>query len=168
MKGLTLLRDIISDQEEKYLLDRIYQEKWLDTYSRRTQQYGYFYDYRTRSTTPLYRVDDVTKGIPNWLVPPCIKQHISPDQIIVNEYKLGQGISAHTDALCFGPKILSLSLGADTVMRFSSNTSYVDILLPRRSLLILEDQVRYKLKHSIESQKDGIRVSITYRTISKS
>ena len=165
MAGLQLLKDIISEQEEIDLLSHIQQGEWLDIYTRRVQHFGYLYEYRTRGLKRMYEDNDETKGIPSWLSPSCVLKEMQPDQIIINEYKDGQGISEHSDAFCFGPKIISLSLGAPTVMTFTGGISSIDITLPRRSLLILEGPARYKLKHAIKKHTGDNRISITYRTL---
>ena len=165
--GIRLLKDAISEEEESNLLLQIYNQEWLDIYMRRVQHYGYKYEYRTRGLQRMYKEDDSLRGIPSWLVPKCVQDEMAPEQIIVNEYKDGQGISSHRDALCFGPKILSLSLGADTVMTFTGGISSLDVKLPRRSLLILEGSVRYKLEHQIKKHTGSTRVSITYRTLAE-
>lgn len=165
--GVRLLKDAISIEEESDVLMRIYDQQWLDIYARRVQHYGYKYEYRTRGLQRMYTDDDPSKGIPSWLVPKCVREEIAPEQIIVNEYTDGQGISSHRDALCFGPKILSLSLGANTVMTFTGGMLSIDIPLPRRSLLILEGPARYRLEHQIKKHTGDIRVSITYRTLAK-
>jgi len=43
-----------------------------------------------------------------------------PDQVIINEYQPGQGISPHIDCeRCFGPRIFIISLGSQAVMEFT-------------------------------------------------
>lgn len=167
MNGFRLLKNIITEEEEQMLLEHIHSGEWLDLYARRVQHFGLLYSYRTRGLKRLYDEDDPSKGIPKWITPPCILSEMKPEQIIVNEYKDGQGISKHIDAPCFGPKIMSLSLASDTVMTFTGGMSDIDIILPRRSLLILEGPYRYRISHEIKSHKGDTRYSITYRTLAK-
>lgn len=154
--GLKLLKDVISEQEEIDLLNRINLQSWENTYKRRTQQYGYFYDYLTRK---VFKTD---KEIQEWMIPKCVSDIMKPEQIIINEYKKGQSIGMHVDALCFGPTIVILSLGAQTTMKLAND----HIILPRRSLLILSDKARY-ISHGLTHTRKDPRISITYRTISK-
>lgn len=158
MSGINIIKDFISEEQEKELITKIDQQEWLDIYARRVQHYGYLYEYRTRGLKKL------PGGIPSWLIPKGLDTYLSPEQIIVNEYLSGQGISPHTDAACFGPVIASLSMGADTIMTFEGNMVSADMKLPRRSLLVLSGNGRYKYKHSINHKGDK-RVSITYRTL---
>ena len=73
----------------------------------------------------------------------------------------------------FGPVIASLSLNSACVMKFTQTES-IDVWLPRRSLVILTEDARYKWKHEIVSRKSDIntqgirvqrdtRVSLTFR-----
>ena len=98
------------------------------------------------------------------------------DQVIINEYNPGQGISPHIDCIpCFGGVICSLSLLSPCIMDFKKGKDKHQILLKPRSLLIMKDEARYEWKHSIASRKsDNIngtktprkrRVSMTFRTV---
>ena len=69
------------------------------------------------------------------------------DQVIVNEYLPGQGISAHIDCEpCFHKTIASLSLNSGCVMDFtdkSDKTNKIPLWLAPRSLVVLSDNARY-------------------------
>jgi alkylated DNA repair dioxygenase AlkB len=160
MNGFKLLKNAIDEETENTLIENILLGTWSNELSRRTQQYGYKYDYYSR------QIERVDTPIPEYMLIPPILEHIAPEQVIVNEYTNGQGIASHTDARVFGPKILILSLNSDTKMTFSTNDDSIDITLPRRSLLILSDDMRYKVKHAIKKHTGNTRYSITYRTIS--
>jgi alkylated DNA repair dioxygenase AlkB len=79
------------------------------------------------------------------------------DQLIINEYLPGQGISRHVDCVpCFGDTVASLSLGSTCEMKFehvSSGKSGSMILAPR-SMLVLSGEARYDWMHSIPSRKE--------------
>lgn len=118
-------------------------------------------------------------------MPPLIKQlsiqivesHIlinQPDQVIINEYLPGQGIRPHKDRNYFDNQICGINLGSGCIMRFIKGTDVVDIAVPRRSLYVMQDEVRYKWKHAIPPRKKDIidgrvqyrgRWSITYRKV---
>ena len=101
------------------------------------------------------------------------------DQVIVNEYKPGQGISSHIDCEpCFKDTIVSLSLGSGCVMNFrnkSDKTKKIPVWLAPRSLVILSGEARYEWLHGIAARKwdewDGEkherqrRVSLTFRKV---
>lgn len=170
MNDYILLPSFISELEEVRLIDFIDAQDWNTTLKRRTQHYGYEYSYT--SGVPL----KPTRAIPlefKFLIERLnMKEDIN--QIIVNEYQPGQGISPHTDHVrMFGSTIVSLSLGSQCIMDFQLASSTIPILLLPRSCIILNGDSRYKWKHSIASRKtdviDGIitertrRVSITFR-----
>ena len=102
----------------------------------------------------------------------------APDQLIVNEYEPGQGITAHVDCVpCFGPVVCSLTLGSQCVMELSAikGGGTESLLLERGSLLVLAGESRYHWRHAIPGRKsDQIgeqviqrsrRVSLTFRTV---
>jgi alkylated DNA repair dioxygenase AlkB len=101
-----------------------------------------------------------------------------PDQVIVNEYQPGQGISSHIDCVpCFTDTIISLSLGSACVMNFTGvpTGEKIPVLLEPRSIVVLKDDARYKWTHSIPARKvDHFygqtitrerRVSLTFRKV---
>ena len=111
--GLQMVEDFITEDEEKELLELINGEEWSKSISRRTQHYGYVYNYRSKNAKQ--------KGnpIPEWKILEKVKKYIEFEQVIINEYKPGQGIYWHIDApSAFGDTIVSLSLGHTYNMSF--------------------------------------------------
>jgi len=177
--GLVLLTDFISSDEEEALLAAVYKEEWSHKLARRTQHYGYEYDYAS------HRLPRYIGALPEWsdtlvdrLVDNCVFAATArPNQMIVNEYTPGQGISAHTDSHVFASPIVSVSLGSPCIMKFSSTphqpSQTVDVLLPRRSALIMDDEARWNMRHEIAARKsdNGVprqtRVSLTFRIVPK-
>ena len=174
--GLILYRNFLSNSMENELLNEIDSQKWVVDYDRRLQYYGY----RNELEKPY---DLVEFPIP---MPPLIKQlsqeivnrHIlitQPDQVIINEYLPGQGIRPHKDRNYFENQICGINLGSGCIMRFIKGADVVDIEVPRRSLYVMQDEVRYKWKHAIPPRKKDIidgniqhrerRWSITYRKV---
>ena len=177
IKGLRYIENYISKKQEQWLLDKIDNQSWLSDIKRRVQHYGYKYDYRSKKVT-----NNMYLGpIPKWLNMVSGKLLVDdlvlsyPDQIIINEYLPGQGISKHVDCEpCFTSKILSLSLGSGCIMRFTkcSNTSTKkEIYLNPCSLLIITDEARYNWYHEIPARKTDNkiirqrRVSVTFRKV---
>ena len=171
--GLDLRLDFVSLGEERALMEAVDNSPWNTSLSRRTQHYGYLYDYKSRSAASK------TTPIPGWSE--SIRSRLteqgllttSPDQLIVNEYKPGQGIAAHVDSGVFADGIVSVSLGSDVVMEFTDtqSTEKVSLCLPRRSALILHGDARYRWKHCIPPRKtDNMiprlrRISLTFRVM---
>lgn len=180
ISGLTYIPDFITKDQEQFLLSSIDNAPWLNDLKRRVQHYGYKYDYRARAVN-----DDAYLGpLPEWLMP--LSQRLSdegifpavPDQVIVNEYEPGQGISAHIDCVpCFDDTIASLSLGSSCVMEFTNirTQERQDLLLEERSLIVLSGQARYDWTHAIPGRKSDMingqkiyrlrRASLTFRNV---
>lgn len=186
IQGLYIIADFIDVEEESRLLAFFDCQKWDNTLKRRVQHYGYKYDYAFR------KIDQSMKAEP---LPDCSKSiakriselrtskealligkddKVQPiDQLIVNEYEPGQGISAHIDCKpCFLDGISSLSLGSDSVMQFRRiGLPNVDLPLLRRSLIVLTGEARYNWTHSIAArvEDNGVkrkrRVSMTFRSV---
>ncbi|MDD9901013.1 MAG: alpha-ketoglutarate-dependent dioxygenase AlkB [Alphaproteobacteria bacterium] len=178
--GLSLTSGYISADEEQALLSAIDGQLWLTDLKRRVQHYGYRYDYKARAITKeLY-----LGPLPEWLQPLCGKLHADkifaqkPDQVIVNEYLPGQGISSHVDCVpCFGDTIASLSLGSACIMELSNpkTEDKREVLLEPQSLITLTGLARYEWLHGIPARKSDVihglrrmrerRVSLTFRKV---
>lgn len=175
--GLSYITEYVESEQELALISIIDTKPWIVELKRKTQHYGYKYDYKSRSIDPSHYIGLV----PDWLQQISERLycegvfHKIPDQVIINEYEPGQGISAHIDCIpCFDKVICSLSLGSTCVMNFTRNDVKKSILLKPRSLLILKDEARYSWKHGIAARKSdkfqGIslfrnrRISLTFRS----
>ena len=103
-----------------------------------------------------------------------------PEQCIVNEYQVGQGIGMHADHAQFGPVVASLSLADDWPMRFRPRSvrPYARdglpgdevVVLPRRSALVLAGPARTAWMHGIDraaGRGRAVRVSATFRTLTR-
>jgi alkylated DNA repair dioxygenase AlkB len=170
------VENYVSEEEEDYLLSSLNSETWDTRLARRVQHYGYTYDYKAYSVKYL-------GPLPDWSTDLAERLHTSgyfsrvPTQLIVNEYTPGQGINAHTDHVrLFGPVIASVSLGspASMVLRLNGEDP-VEVHMPRRSLVVLQGDARYRWTHEIPRRKSdmyqgkvihrGTRVSLTFRTV---
>ena len=91
------------------------------------------------------------------------------DQVIVNEYTTGQGITPHIDCIpCFSDTICSLSLLKPCEMVLERDNINHSIILEPSSLLTFQDEARYEWRHSISQRKSNIknrRVIVTYRKV---
>ena len=162
LAGLQYFPNFISEDEENELIEIIDNQSWLNDLKRRIQHYGWKYDYKARAVT----VDLYLGKLPDWLQIFADNLHHknifekTPDQVIINEYQVSQGISAHIDCVpCFGDRIASLSLGSDAVMEFinpatnQGSQQKIPVLLEQRSLVLLTGDVRYKWQHAIPARK---------------
>lgn len=176
--GLQFIQDAITPEEQAHLITAIDQQPWMLDLRRRVQHYGYRYDYKRHS------IDDsqFLGPLPAWSRP-CLEQfqHTGlieqlPDQLIVNEYAPGQGISPHIDCRpCFGDVIFSLTLGSTCIMEFTHVEQKSTLLLEPCSLLIMRSEARQIWKHGIPARKidsyEGKsierqrRISLTFRSV---
>lgn len=176
------ISDFINEEDEIAILGHIDSQPWITELDRRVQHYGFRYDYKKSN---LDRNLNVPK-IPIWLshtvrelIEECSLDQ-PPNQLIINEYLPGQGISEHIDAPdIFGDTIIMVSLGSSCIMDFSLEEDGKNrkeaIFLERRSLLMIQKEARYNWKHSIAKRKTDIwekfpykrdrRVSLTFRNV---
>ena len=176
--GLLYIPNYISQTQHDELMRAINAQSWLGTLSRRTQHYGYEYNYRARNIDPNMYLGP----LPTWLTSIANQlvidqlMPINADQAIINEYEAGQGIAAHIDCEpCFGDVVVSLPLGSTAMMDFTYKKQKVSVLLEPRSLVVLQDDARYVWKHGIAARKSdvindrrvprGRRVSATFRIV---
>ena len=186
INGFQLIENYLTKEQEALLFNNINQQKWVVDYQRRLQ----YYNYRNEHVYPynLIPIPDKIPDFLNELIDRIVNDHIVEnkfDQIIVNEYKPGEGLKPHFDRKDYFQNIIvGVSLNSATTMEFYNEKTSPDgcqkksILIPRRSLYVLKDDARYVWKHGISSKKydivNGIRterkvrVSITFRNVVES
>ena len=178
--GLSILEDFVTAADADALMKHVDDAPWRTDLLRRVQHYGYRYDYRARTIDRSMYLG----SLPEWTDPLMEKFRSAaifpeqPDQLIVNEYTPGQGITPHVDCVpCFGPVIVSLSLGSACSMDLSRAETAINVRLPVRSLLVLSGEARFHWKHGIRGRQSdtyngvryprGRRVSFTFRKVRK-
>ncbi|KAH0501681.1 Alkylated DNA repair protein alkB-like protein 8 [Microtus ochrogaster] len=174
--GLLVVEEIISSEDEKMLLESV---NWTgDTGNqnfqkslkhRRVKHFGYEFNYENNSVDkdkPLPGgLPDICNSIlEKWLKEGYIKH--KPDQLTINQYEPGHGIPAHIDThSAFEDEIISLSLGSEIVMDFKHPEGVtVQVMLPRRSLLVMTGESRYLWTHGITPRKfDTVQASEQFK-----
>lgn len=133
--------------------------------SRRTQHYGYIYNYKS---SELIR----TKSLDSNKAIQYLADLVSPnfgdnkvEQCIVNEYIKGQGISAHTDSSIFGSPIMTITLIGDCIFTMSNGKEEINYNLNPGDIVLLSGEARKSWKHCVKKIKDPRRISVTFRTI---
>lgn len=172
-QGLYLTPDVITPEEEQRIIAWLDTQPWSTALKRRTQHYGYEYNYSSKHVNPTTPMSG-----PILEIAQRFSKIMTPTQCIANEYYRDQGINPHTDADMFGPVIMGLSIGAPCNMIFTKGDDKFVAYLPSRSLLVLQDEARTTWKHSIPntihiSTLEGSivkdmsyrRISLTYRTV---
>jgi alkylated DNA repair dioxygenase AlkB len=162
IKGLSYKSDHLSLLEIEEVIKFLDSVEWNMELKRATKHYGYKYDYKTRS------VLKIEESIPDILIS-LHKTDTKFDQVIINKYKPGEQITAHTDASVFGDKICCISIGESGIIEFSkSSILSTNLTVISGSMYTMESEARTKWKHEYKNKSNGIRYSITYRTIKKS
>ena len=177
--GLLLVPCWLDEDGRRRLTADIDTAPWSSQLRRRVQHYGHRYDYASRGVggTPA-------PPLPSWAMTLVRRLHEDghfdrpPDQVIVNEYLPGQGISAHIDHVAgFGPVVASVSLLSPCVMEFThpEDRTRVPVRLDPGSLCVMTGPARFTWRHAIPARKtdpgpDGRvardrRVSVTLRTV---
>ncbi|BDA48090.1 probable alkylated DNA repair protein alkB homolog 8 [Coccomyxa sp. Obi] len=175
--GLELHHDFVSEEEEQELLAEVEDGCWETLARRRVQHFGYRFEYWARNV-------DINKPIRP--LPPTAQRLLQRleqllgvhfDQLTVNEYNPGVGLSSHIDThSAFTGPIVSLSLAGPCVMELRRGGVHRPLHLPPRSLLVLAGEARLAWHHYIPHRRaDTIagrrlprasrRVSFTFRKV---
>jgi alkylated DNA repair dioxygenase AlkB len=191
--GITVIPDFLRPEAQARLYTYINSLSWEQPevlarskkLERATQQYGYTYDYTSRGGKGAEKLELVNDP-PGMIA--CLADLLyshgfiptPPNQIIINRYLPGEGISKHTDSPKFEDTILSISLNSPAIMTFEKGGVKVDIPLTPGSLLKMSNGARLDWTHAIASRKSdeylipglppqkwirGTRISVTLRTV---
>uniref|UniRef100_A0A914I4N5 Alkylated DNA repair protein alkB homolog 8 n=1 Tax=Globodera rostochiensis TaxID=31243 RepID=A0A914I4N5_GLORO len=152
--------------------------------NRRVFHFGYAFDYnKNNALDKAPPIPPIIDGLINDIFTTfsCHSPDVRPNQITVNVYEPGQGIPLHLDThSAFEERVYSLSLLSDVVMEFrdcANSARRNCVHLPRRSLLLLTGDARYRHKHGILTRHYDVhpmsnqllkrerRISITFRTV---
>jgi len=188
-KGLEVHNDVIDEKASDELFEFLDGKKWKSLSdsknSRKVQHYGYVYDYKSRSVSQKgEEIPDLFQPLIEYLINKTgissfpeekLAEQDSFNQVIVNNYEAGQGISAHTDVKDYGKVIACFTIGSGAMMRFTKDSSEYDLYVKANSVYIMSGESRYKWKHEMISRKSdvldgkkiqrGRRISITFRTV---
>jgi alkylated DNA repair protein (DNA oxidative demethylase) len=172
--GLRYADELIGEAEERALIERLGALElapfrfhgWLG--NRRTQSFGWRYDFEDASFTPA-------EPLPDWLLPvrerAAAFAEVEPEDfvhVLLARYDPGAGIGWHRDRDVFD-RVVGLSLGTPATLRFRRRTSggfeRAKLEVMPRSAYLLSGEVRYDWEHRI-TPGDQLRFSITFRTLS--
>jgi alkylated DNA repair protein (DNA oxidative demethylase) len=175
IEGLRYADDVIAAAEEQALLDRLGRldlapfkfHGWLG--NRKTQSFGWRYDFEDASFTPA-------EPLPDWLLPlrdeAAAFADIAADEfvhVLLARYDPGAGIGWHRDRDVFD-QVVGISLGTPATLRFrkrrATGFSRVSLEVAPRSAYSLTGEARHEWEHSI-APGNSLRFSITFRTLSE-
>lgn len=148
--GLNLKKDFINEEDELLIMKEIDSKEWYSNFSQRMMQLGYYED------SQGVNHHDQNRPITDILISLLNKTervyNLSFDQIIVREYKRGQGLVNYRNKVVITSKVLILSLGEGCNIIFISpdGEQFREKWLPRRSILSLEGDVLNNWRYTIE------------------
>ena len=187
--GLIYIPEFLSQKEHNSIMEILYGPQnhlWVheegrfgSQLSRRNQQFGWRYN---------YSIQDIDKSdfpLPDWTKPYYERimtlglLQRAPEQMIVNEYLPGQGITPHVDKThCFGDVITGLNLESPIIIEFSplsNRKSSIEVYVAPRSAYLMTGEARFSYLHSIRCRTTDTvhgrvysrkkRVSITLRHV---
>jgi alkylated DNA repair dioxygenase AlkB len=172
--GLAYREDFIDEAEHDSLVERLQAmdlapfrfHGW--TGNRRTQSFGWRYDFEDSSFTP-------TERLPDWLEPLRDKaanfagvEPVNIRHALIARYDPGAGIGWHKDRDVF-ERVVGVSLANRDTLRFRKRTGdgfqRVNLDVEPRSAYFLSGPARWEWEHRIVPA-DRLRFSITFRTLS--
>ena len=172
--GLRYEEALIREADERALVDRL-QALDLAPFrfhgflgNRKTQSFGWRYDFEDASFVPA-------EPIPDWLQPSRERAAsfvgLAPGDfvhVLLARYDPGAGIGWHRDRDVF-EQVVGISLGAAATLRFRQRTATgfkrANLEVAPRSAYLLRGEARHDWEHSI-SPGESLRFSITFRSLS--
>jgi alkylated DNA repair dioxygenase AlkB len=173
--GLAYREEAIGEREEEALVEHLIAADlspfrfhgWLG--NRKTQSFGWRYDFDDASFSPA-------ESVPDWLEPlrrtAAMIAGIEPDDfvhVLLARYDPGAGIGWHRDRDVF-EKVVGFSLMTSATLRFRRRRpggfERASLDLAPRSAYLLAGESRWDWEHSIVPG-DQLRLSITFRTLSE-
>jgi alkylated DNA repair dioxygenase AlkB len=172
--GLCYEKEVISAAEERALISHLSSldlapfrfRGWLG--NRKTQSFGWRYDFEDSSFTPA-------EPIPDWLQ--SLRERaaefagLKPDgfvHVLLARYDPGAGIGWHRDRDVF-EQVVGLSLAAPATLRFrrrkAGGFDRVNLEVAPRSAYLLAGEARWDWEHSIAPGRE-LRFSVTFRSLS--
>jgi DNA oxidative demethylase len=173
--GLCYVEEVIGEVEERALVERLHSldlapfrfHGWLG--NRKTQSFGWRYDFEDASFTPA-------APVPDWLLPLRSRAadvaNVKADNfvhVLLARYDPGAGIGWHRDRDVF-EQVVGISLSSAAVLRFRRRTgsgfSRAKLEVVPRSAYLLSGEARHEWEHSI-APGESLRFSITFRALSE-
>jgi len=173
--GLRYAEDLIDAHEERALISELTAADlspfrfhgWLG--NRKTQSFGWRYDFDDASFTPAEPIPDWLDAVREKAAELASLQTGDFAHVLVARYDPGAGIGWHRDRDVF-EKVVGISLGTAATLRFRQRTSSgfrrASVEVAPRSAYLLAGEARHDWEHSIPPGQ-SLRFSITFRTLSE-
>jgi len=162
LKTVSYLPEWVAEDEEAAIMAQTYavpdsHPSWVTLRGRRLQCWG---------GEP--RRDSAAEPLPPWLQrlseglveAGIFPAEVAPNHVLLNEYKAGEGIMAHTDGDFYHPQTATLSLGGTAVMTFAPRVQpgavglvdgrpVAEVILRPRSLVVFREEAYLDHLHAI-------------------
>jgi alkylated DNA repair protein alkB family protein 6 len=166
--------DYLTIKEEELLMQNIYQAtKWTQLSNRRLQNHGGIPNEKGMLQQPLpkYLMVLNEKIQTDFDIFPKV-----PNHVLINEYKVNQGILPHRDGPIYEPMVASISLGSSVLIEFKKDSvvipilleeiqcsvrspqtlTVIPILLEPRSLIVFTDDIYQEYMHGIQENEEFV------------
>uniref|UniRef100_A0A915E9F6 Alpha-ketoglutarate-dependent dioxygenase AlkB-like domain-containing protein n=1 Tax=Ditylenchus dipsaci TaxID=166011 RepID=A0A915E9F6_9BILA len=170
--GLTLIPNFLSEEEEQRLITRIDADKWNVSQSgRRKQDFGPRVNFKQKKIKldSFYGMPDYTDFLLHRMLQNPALIDYQPFELCNLEYSENRASSIdfhQDDSWIWGNRLISVNLVSPSVMTLQNEQTKVLIFIymPRRSLLCMANEARYKYNHGIFAQHiTGRRIGLTMR-----
>ncbi|XP_041349728.1 alpha-ketoglutarate-dependent dioxygenase alkB homolog 4-like [Gigantopelta aegis] len=176
LEGVVICEDFISSEEEDRLVSKIYETPFVDSQSgRRKQDYGPKVNFKKQKVKT-----EVFSGLPQFsqfiyerMTSISALARFAPVELCNLEYDASRGasIDPHFDDFwLWGERLVTVNLLSDSILCFTRDDKpdvEIHVLMPRRSLIVVAGEARYRWKHGIHrSDINGRRIAMTFRELS--
>ena len=161
IKGLKIKENFLTIQEEQKLLQELpkSERKGRTKYRNTVVRYGSKKPYNGNIKSPV--IPDYLEEVIERLVSENILM-CRADSVTINEYFEGQELKYHIDTPESGDVITILSLLGDATLVFRKDDNKYVLRAPRRSVIQLSDDIRWKWEHYVEPLRER-RYSLVFR-----
>lgn len=173
--GIYIKEDFLSEKEESQLINNIDQVPWVSSQGGRMKQdYGPKVNFKKRKIKC-----DAFTGLPNYskgfyerMLTQDIMKDFKPVEMCNLDYdsKRGSLITPHyDDTWIWGDRLVTLNLLSDSILTFTHkdlNNIEVQVRMPRRCLIVVHGDARYRWKHEIHPEDiTERRIALTMREL---
>lgn len=172
IEGLKIYYNFLDKSEEEDLIDIIEILPWEEELKHMVQYYGFKYNYKKRKSS----IKDYIGEIPIHLNFIKSKLGIDYNQLVIDKYRLNQGLRYHSKSNIFDNNMVVCPLNSDCVICFKKGDLIKKVLVKRRSLLVLSGKSLTEWEHGITYTKsdkfnnkviprDNDRIVMTFRNV---
>jgi len=171
--GLSYYKDFITRDEEEYLLAYISNIEYTKEFGRDIKYYGFPYSYKKS----MVDIRDFKYPIPEPLNIIYNKLGVDLNQLLIEHLPINKFYTFPIHSNIFSNNIMTISLGGNCVIKFQNKISNkeFEILVKRRSLLLISDECRKEWSYTINTNKSHMfnhrkvkrnnRYTLTYKNI---